>query len=147
MSKFRSRAIIPYNDGIILIHRIKNVNGKINEYYVFPGGGVEENETPEECVLRENFEELGITIKVVNELYRLNNNDETEIFFLCEYVDGEIGTGDGPEFHEKDRGEYIPCVVKISDIYGINIIEEIKQALKRDLGKYSCFGAIPKRQL
>ncbi len=33
-------------------------------YYVFPGGGIEEGETPEEATKREIYEELGVHIEL-----------------------------------------------------------------------------------
>ena len=38
------------------------------EYYTFPGGGLEENETPQEGVIREIEEEFGIKVKVIKKL-------------------------------------------------------------------------------
>lgn len=52
----RSSAIIIKDNKILLIHRKKE--GK--EYWVFPGGGVEEGETHEETILREVREETGL---------------------------------------------------------------------------------------
>ncbi|KYH32059.1 nucleoside triphosphate pyrophosphohydrolase [Clostridium tepidiprofundi DSM 19306] len=148
MVKLRSRAIIPYNEGILMIHRIREIGGKRVEYYVFPGGGVEGEETPEECIVREAFEELSINVKVDKELYRLSYVDEgqLEILYLCDYISGEIKIGNGPEFQEKNRGLYIPTVVKIEDIHNLNIIEEVKKALIADLKKYKNIKSIPKRE-
>ena len=58
------RGIIKNDDGIILIHRIKkNSDVEIRDYYVVPGGKMELNESEEETVKREIFEELGIYVK------------------------------------------------------------------------------------
>lgn len=147
MGKLRARAIIPYNGGILLIHRIKElVDGKV-EYYVIPGGGVEGDETLEECVTRELLEELSINIEVVKELYRVNNEDDIEVFFLCNYLNGEIKLGNGPEFKEEGRGCYIPTVVRIEELESINLLEKIKHALREDLNVYKEFKNIPTRQL
>ena len=60
-------------------------------------------------------EEFGIDVKIVKQLYYLENEKMDEYFFLCEYVSGEMGTGDGPEFSGdpkyKDRGTYTPKIV------------------------------------
>ena len=57
------RAIIEKDGGIILIHRVKpNDDGTYKDYYVVPGGKMEEGETEEETVVREVVEELGIKI-------------------------------------------------------------------------------------
>ncbi|MEK9147322.1 MAG: NUDIX domain-containing protein [Patescibacteria group bacterium] len=59
--KKRVRAIIKKGNAILLIHRIK----KGKEYWVFPGGGIEESDTNKETALiRECKEELGVNVQV-----------------------------------------------------------------------------------
>ena len=53
-----SRAIIVHGDKILL-----NCFGD-GLYYNFPGGGIEENETAKQAVVREVMEESGLTVKV-----------------------------------------------------------------------------------
>ncbi len=53
MKKNRASAIIPYEDGLIVIRRIKGDNENREEYYTIPGGGQEEGESIEEATLRE----------------------------------------------------------------------------------------------
>lgn len=43
-----------------------------NEHIIFPGGGVNENETPEQGVIRETLEETGAIVDNVNKLKILN---------------------------------------------------------------------------
>jgi 8-oxo-dGTP diphosphatase len=57
----RAAALIIKEDKILLMHRKKE--GR--EYWVFPGGSVEEGETPEEAVIREIMEEL--SLKAISE--------------------------------------------------------------------------------
>ncbi len=59
MTRNRGAAIIVQEGKIALIKRIR----EDETYYVFPGGGIEEGETPEEATKREIFEELGVHIK------------------------------------------------------------------------------------
>ena len=48
------RGIVNYNDKIVLIHRIKTKDdGTVRDYYVTPGGKIEENESREEALRRE----------------------------------------------------------------------------------------------
>ncbi len=84
---------------VLLMHRWNA--GK--EYYVFPGGGVEDGETIPEAVVREIREETTVEIQVGKLLYHLVYDDDSEQhFFLCEYVSGEPKPGDGPEFTNLD---------------------------------------------
>lgn len=139
--KIRVAGIVPINGGFVLMHR-KNVirNKDYQEYYTFPGGHLEEGETLEEGVIREIKEEFGIHVKVVRKLYELENNrvNMREYFFLCEYVDGEFGTGDGEEFSNnpeyKDNGEYIPEIVKRENISDLILLPlQIKEKFVQDL--------------
>ncbi|MFH1823120.1 MAG: NUDIX hydrolase [archaeon] len=41
------------------------------EIYLFPGGGMEFEETIEECAIRETFEETGVKVKIKN-LFHIN---------------------------------------------------------------------------
>lgn len=60
MIRNRGAAIIVQEGKIALIKRIRDGE----TYYVFPGGGIEEGETPEEATKREAYEELGVHIEV-----------------------------------------------------------------------------------
>lgn len=134
----RVRGIILYNDSIILIKRERSEEGKKILYYVFPGGGVEEDDKTLEAALhREIFEELGIKISISKNLYLNSYNNQNNGYFLCEYLSGQIGTGTGPEFNDKnysDRGTYTPVIVPISKIADINLVPEVvKNRLILDL--------------
>lgn len=126
------RGIIKNDDGIILIHRIKkNSDVEIRDYYVVPGGKMELNESEEETVKREIFEELGIYVRVGTRLLEIYNDfdDSIQIFYECEYVNGILGTGTGPEFtnHDEYYGEYIIESIKYENLEKINLVpEEIK---------------------
>lgn len=129
------RGIIKNDDGIILIHRIKkNSDVEIRDYYVVPGGKMELNESEEETVKREIFEELGIYVRVGTRLLEIHNDfdDSIQIFYECEYVNGILGTGTGPEFtnHDEYYGEYIIEIIKYENLEKINLVpKEIKAYL------------------
>ena len=129
------RGIIKNDDGIILIHRIKkNSDVEIRDYYVVPGGKMELNESEEETLKREIFEELGIYVRVGTRLLEIYNDfdDSIQIFYECEYVNGILGTGTGPEFmnHDEYYGEYIIEIIKYENLEKINLVpEEIKAYL------------------
>jgi mutator protein MutT len=108
MKRIRAVAIIVNNGKVLLIHRVSH--GK--EYYVFPGGGVENGETVEQAVLREVQEETSLEVKIEKLLYHHIYDDGTEQFFyLCRYVSGEPKLGDGNEaqdMKESDVNFYNP---------------------------------------
>jgi len=94
----RVRAIIEVNDSVLLIHRHKQ--GK--EYWVFPGGGIEDADEDERTALiRECKEELGIDISVDSfyaEIEPDGQGEPHQLFYRCSIVGGTLGTGTGPEF-------------------------------------------------
>lgn len=92
--RIRAVAIIVNDGKILLIHRISD--GK--EYYVFPGGGVENGETVEQAVLREVQEETSLEVKIEKLLYHhIYDNDTEQFFYLCRFISGEPKLGDGNE--------------------------------------------------
>ena len=139
--RIRVAGLIEMENGYALMHRI-NVKKKegstqpYGEYYVFPGGGVENNDNSfEEGVKREVLEEFGIEVDVKQKLYsRKINDDYEEHLYYCIYKSGKLGTGSGPEFSGDpkyiDRGEYIPKIVKKDEIRNIRLLpEEFKEKM------------------
>ena len=141
MQRIRVAGIIPMKDGIALMHRKDVIKRKdFQEYYTFPGGGLEEGETPEEGTIREIKEELGIEVRIIKKMYEMKSErfNQLEIFYLCEYVSGKFGTGDGPEFSNDpkyiDSGKYIPEIIKKENIKDILLLpNEIKEKLINDI--------------
>lgn len=138
--RIRVAGIIPMEDGYALMYRTGNQENKIQDYYVFPGGGVEQGETLEEGVAREIKEEFGIDVKVKQKIYELDNGpiNKKEYFFLCEYISGKFGTGDGPEFNNNpkyaNRGRHIPTIVKKEELEDLTILpKEIKNKFVEDV--------------
>lgn len=53
---------IEKDDAYLMLHRVKKENDINKDKYVGVGGHFEENESPEECILREVKEETGLTL-------------------------------------------------------------------------------------
>ena len=130
------RGIVNYNDKIVLIHRIKTKDdGTVRDYYVTPGGKIEENESREEALRREIKEELGIEIEIKDLCLELDDrdyNDSFQYFYNCNYKAGELGTGDGPEFTDKEnyKGVFEIVLVDKKEISNLNLVpEKIKEFL------------------
>lgn len=146
MERTRVAGIIPMEGGFALMHRKDVIKRKdIQEYYAFPGGGLEEGENYEEGVVREIKEEFGINVKVVKKLYEMESEkfNQKELFYLCEYIDGEFGTGDGPEFNNDpkyiDSGKFLPEIIKREKIKDLVLLpQEIKEKFVKDIkeGKF-----------
>lgn len=109
----RAAAVLLKENQIALIKR----SWKDETYFVFPGGGIEEGETPEQAAEREVFEELGLVVKVrdclVQEQYK-----GTQFFFGADILSGEFGSGKGEEFQDvqRNRGQYEPVWLPVSEL-------------------------------
>ena len=130
------RGIVNYKNQIVLIHRIKTKDdGTVRDYYVTPGGKIEENESHEEALRREIKEELGIEIEIKDLCLELDDrdyNDSFQYFYNCNYKAGELGTGDGPEFTDKEnyKGVFEIVLVDKKEISKLNLVpEKIKEIL------------------
>ena len=107
--KKRVRAIIVKDGLLLLIHRTK----VDKEYWVFPGGGLEDSDvSPQSGLKRECLEELGVEVEVGEFFMERPSDspviDQIEFFYFCHIVNGEVGTGNGPEFtrNPKQSGTY-----------------------------------------
>jgi 8-oxo-dGTP diphosphatase len=82
----RATAFIYKDNKVLMIQRLR----KQDEYYVLPGGHVEEGETPEVAVMRELKEETSIEGKFVKKLESfVDKHGRTHHIYLCEYISGE----------------------------------------------------------
>jgi len=97
----RVRALIIEDEKILFIHRI--VEGR--EYWVIPGGGVEDDDMDLFASLRrECMEELGVEVDIgelfMESFFKLQDEDQHQHIFRCRISGGELGTGIGPEYQE-----------------------------------------------
>jgi 8-oxo-dGTP diphosphatase len=116
-SDFNFLDIIRTRAGIVLIENDKVALIEHHraglDYYVFPGGGVDEGETPEPAAVREAKKELGVDVVVRQKVVVIHFDLSTQIYFLVERVSGEFGTGAGEEFtdadpHDPQESVYVP---------------------------------------
>ena len=93
---------IENNDQYLMLHRIKKQNDMNQGKWIGVGGHVEDQETPEECLVREVKEETGFTLtsyKFRGLLTFINNECESEL--MCVFTaDGYTG-----ELIECNEGE------------------------------------------
>lgn len=98
----RVRAIIVQGRKLLLVHRLKGDR----EYWVFPGGGLEDSDiSSEDGLKRECKEELGLDIEVGTLFTEDSFNERFEFFYVCQITGGTLGTGTGPEF-SRDRTQF-----------------------------------------
>ena len=134
MKRISARAIIIEGDKIGLMYR-KKAN---HCFYGLPGGKQEENETLEQTVVREIKEEFGIDVVVIKKVYEFISESAHQHFFLCKWVDGIFGTGQGEEFTvPSDKGYYEPRLVNIEHLKELHILpRKVAKQLRKDYEKY-----------
>jgi 8-oxo-dGTP pyrophosphatase MutT (NUDIX family) len=92
------------------------------DYYVFPGGGMDEGETPEQAAVREAMEELGIEVTIKQKVAEVQLASKSrQIYYLVDQTGGEFGTGSGEEYtdadpNDPDEGIYIPIWMPIEEL-------------------------------
>jgi mutator protein MutT len=145
MSKIRSAAIVLKDNHILLMHRKNNVwvndQGvtETREYWVFPGGTVEQGETPEEAVVREVFEETTLQVSIDKLLYSILFTDTQyqHYFYLCDYLSGIPAIHkDSPEAQKIKDGTqwYEPMWFPLNDIPSLVLYpHEIRDTLLGDI--------------
>ena len=109
----------------LMLHRVKKENDLNHDKWVGIGGKFEEKESPEQCNMREVFEETGLTVENAN--YRcvvtfVSDIWESELMhvFTCDKFHGQI--------KDCDEGELV--WIKKEDIYSLPIWEGDKIFLK-----------------
>jgi len=116
---------IIYKEDKILIARRKE--GKhLAGYWEFPGGKIEDGETPESCLIREIQEELGIDIDVQNHLGDSKfDYKEKQILlkgYIAQYRSGEVSLSDHDAMEWVYLSEFKNYVFAPADIPFIKIL-------------------------
>ena len=130
MKRISARAIIIEGDKIGLMYR-KKVN---HAFYCLPGGKQEIGEKLEETVVREIKEEFGIDIEVVKKVYEFISESAHQHFYLCKWVGGIFGTGEGEEFSvPSEKGYYEPRLVNVAHLKELHILpKKVAKQLRKD---------------
>ena len=85
---------------VLMLHRVKKENDINKDKWIGIGGKFEDEESPDECLLREAKEETGLTLT--------NWRCRGVVTFLCEGIEGEymyLFTADGFEGNLKECDE------------------------------------------
>lgn len=135
-NKTTTRAVLIYNENfVVLIKRVKD--GRL--YYILPGGGLEENETLEECVLREIKEETNLEAEIIKHIGKVLHNHEETInqehhIFLCKNTSQEIKLGGPEQDRISENNYYEPVTIEFDKIKDLTIYpEECKEIMLRQI--------------
>lgn len=85
-------AAVIFKDGKVLVAQ-RGPKDKLANKWEFPGGKIEDNESPEACLQREIKEELGLDIKVgiylCSSFFDYDHISIELMAFSCEAIEGE----------------------------------------------------------
>jgi|GEM_PF-84438 MFS transporter, DHA1 family, tetracycline resistance protein len=127
--KVRATAVIIKNNKVLLIHRFRDGN----EYFVLPGGSVENKESTEVAVVREVKEETNLEVKINKKIG--DYFDEFEKRKHCLYkvtvLAGELRLS-GPELlRDNDKNKYVLEWCGLEHLNDLLIYpKSVKEALK-----------------
>lgn len=116
----RSVRVMIFNEGkILLIHRFNN--GK--EYYVLPGGGIEEDETPEAAIIRETKEETNLDVSVKSEPeFEIRDDYGLHYYFLAKSFSGNLELRGPEKERHSPENSYSPEWIDAKRIASLNIL-------------------------
>lgn len=119
-----ARGIIIDGDNVYLIFRRRiSEDGSVKEYYVIPGGGVEQEENLEEAVKRELKEEFSVDVDIIGYLGVDEGYDSIAHFFSCKILRGIPKLG-GELKRCCEENFYEIRKVKITDLDEIDIFSK-----------------------
>lgn len=129
--------VVLIEEAKVLVVRMHREEGE--DIYVFPGGGVDENEGIFEAAIREVKEETNLNLEIVKILYLKDlysdNDRAVEIVMLGKIKGGSLAKGRDPE----DKGKNILKDIGFIDIKDIEKLnfhpKQIKDILYSDFKK------------
>lgn len=109
-----SRGVIQFSDGDILVFFKERIG-----QYKLPGGGKENNETPEQIFIREAYEETGYMIKNIRKIGVVKDQTQTSYIFIAEPY------GEAQEIHPD--GDEIKFDAKCLKMNPVDVLKNMKK--------------------
>ena len=138
--RIRAAAIVVEGDSMLLVKHQRHGPEDGYVWWAPLGGGVEGEESLEECARRETLEETGLSVGLGNIVYVREFLEPgyhyCEIFFLATTYSGSVVTGENPDVGVLDTAHAIEDVrfVHRSEMQGMNVRpDELKTTFWDDL--------------
>jgi 8-oxo-dGTP diphosphatase len=123
-----SAAILINNNKVLIAKR--KATDKLSNKWEFPGGKVEFNETPEDCLIREKEEEFSIGIKIQSyfgeSIYLYPDFKIKLIAYKVLWIEGEINLTDHQDYKWASINELKKFDFAAADI---PLVEKLKEEL------------------
>jgi len=131
-----ARGIVIRDRKLLVIKRVRDGE----EYYVLPGGHVDEGETAKAAAVREVAEETGVESVPTRLLYKYKHVElGMQSFYYCVYKSGEPHQTDAEEYTDetRNRGTYEPMWLPLEDLKNTDLRPNcIRGQLIKDIKKY-----------
>ncbi|MCA1554866.1 MAG: NUDIX domain-containing protein [Chloroflexi bacterium] len=131
----RAAVVLTVDGNIALIRRERDEQ----TYFVFPGGKLDEGESPSEAAVREAKEELGLDVQVEQLVAQLWFAAKWQYYFTARIIGGKFGTGSGDEvrgLYPPERGTYTPAWMPVAELLANDVrprsVAELVVAAARD---------------
>lgn len=132
----RVAVIILRGKQVLLMHRIKAER----DYFVLPGGSVEDGESLISACRREITEETGLDVTIARELCAFENKGREEYYFLAVFQGGQPCLGEPERSRQSEENQYILEWHEVSEISELNLrpeaIREMIMAYIEHAGDY-----------
>jgi 8-oxo-dGTP diphosphatase len=118
--RVRAAVVIVENGRVALIERVRDRH----TYFKFPGGGVEEGESPQQAAVREAHEELGVSVELGDLISVVYRDGREQRYYLASITGGTFGTGRGTEMltsGKTPKGTYRPVWVDLASLTEIDV--------------------------
>lgn len=126
-----SRGITFFDDKVLLLHRIRNIDGEFFSYYAIPGGGIDRYESIDDACIRELNEEASINVNIEEFLGFDEYENGLCYYFLTKYQSGEVKLG-GEELEQNNPNNFYELeFIDINDLDNIFIFGLGKEMIKK----------------
>ena len=131
MKRVSARGLVITEKGLAVIFRRKIKDSKVEEYYVIPGGGIEEGEELTQGLKRELREELDIEVNVKDLAFVKETDDRIEYFYNCEFISGNFRLN-GEELDRMSESNYYePTFIELKDLNNYDISQDVKDYYRK----------------
>jgi 8-oxo-dGTP diphosphatase len=132
--RVRAAVVIVENGQVALIERVRDRR----TYFKFPGGRVEDGESPQQAAVREAYEELGVSVELGDLISVAYRSGREQRYYLASIVGGTFGTGRGTEMMTSGttaKGTYRPVWVDLTSLTELDVRpRELSEALASSTG-------------